>query len=253
MTIWSFLTEVLAELLASKQYCTSGLLHEALFSSTSAVQWCFWQQWVAKEDGWVQKQSIYGSRNGGKAVFEILVPNPAFPKAATQKEQPWWNHSVALWAEAHWLWPFCHHSLNNTHPDNKAASMPQLLSSKPALLQVQSAALPSQYLLSFPLQMGFVQHHTRDTKRASVFTCVGWGSDETVQILTHYSCLQLTLATLSVEKIGQMKKKGLILKSSKQEVWNILTDKLIVNNTIFIIQYLKKTKNNVLTADFPRY
>lgn len=47
------------------------------------------------------------------------------------------------------------HSLNNTHPDNKAASMPQRFSSRPALLQVQSAALPSQYSLSLPLQMGF--------------------------------------------------------------------------------------------------
>lgn len=33
------------------------------------------------------------------------------------------------------------------------------------------------------------------------------------------------------DKIGQMK-EGLILKSSKQEVWNLLINKLIVNNTI---------------------
>lgn len=66
-------------------YYTSGLLNYGLFLSTLVVQWCFLQQWVAMEDGWVQKHCMYRTRTKKRRVFEILVPNPAFPKADIQK------------------------------------------------------------------------------------------------------------------------------------------------------------------------
>lgn len=135
---------------------------------------------VFDNSGWPKRMGEYknevckAKETGGekKQYLKFLFLIRSFPKAGTQKEQPWWNHSVALWAETHWLWPFCHHSLNNTHPDNKASSMPQLFSSKPVLLQVQSAALPSQDSLSFPLQMGFAPAPNKRYKESQrVYMC----------------------------------------------------------------------------------
>lgn len=134
---------------------------------------------VFDNSGWPQRTGGYrntvciAQERKKRGVFEILVPNPAFPKADIQKEQPRWNHSVALWAETHWLWPFCHLSLNKTHPDNKAASMPQLFSSEPTLQQVQSTIhhLSIHYYSLFTWD--FLQHHKRDTKKARMFICVG--------------------------------------------------------------------------------
>lgn len=192
------------------------------------------RQWVSTKTKyiWLKKQ-------GEKAVFEILVPNPAFPKAATEKGS---HGGIIQW----------HSGLRRTGSDPVVVthSTTLILTTRPHLCHSFSA--PSQRCCKFKVprfhlsihyrslfRWDLLQHHTRDTKSASVFTCVGWwkcaSSDETLQILTHYFCLRLTLVKLSVpfsvQKICQMK-KSIILKSSKQEVWNILNNKLIVHNTI---------------------
>lgn len=196
-----------------------------------------------------------------KAVFKILVPNPAFSKPDVQKERPWWNHSVALWAEMHWLWPFCHHSLNNTHPDNKEASMPQLFSSKPTVLQVQSTALSSQYSLLFPLQKGFAPApYKRYKETLHVYSaCVvptntAYQISENVQVqMKSYRCYHIFLPPVYTNQHACHFPFLWHNRSKKEDVWNMLMNTL-VNNATFTIPYLKRKQySDSINADFPRY
>lgn len=145
---------------------TSNQLHYTVLAATfqSSSRLIFTSTgWPNRLNSYKNKASTHRKKKKSE-VFGILAPNPSLSKC-----WDWRKAAIMALFSSSWGWNVLALTLLSAliHPQYKAASMPQCLSCKPTLWQLQSTVPPSLCSLFFPPKRGFARASDK-----------GWAGDE---------------------------------------------------------------------------